>query len=135
MACFWLVLAVVGCVAAAVVAIAAHAGLAARRDAAEIVHGLGATDGMVAGRLAGRVALLALAGAAAGALVAVPLLLSLARLTAAFDVPLAMPAPFGAWTSLPSRLWLLLAILPPAACCIGWVTAQASVRVWLRRLP
>ncbi len=123
-ACFWLVLAVVGGVAAAVVAIATQAGLAARRDALEIVHGLGATDAMIAGRLAGRMALLVLAGAAAGALAAVPLLLALAGLT----------APFGTGTGLPPDLWLLLAMLPPAACGIGWVAAQASVRAWLRRL-
>ena len=143
-ACFWLVLAVVGSVAAAVVAIATRAGLAARRDTAEIVHGMGATDGMLAGRLAGRVGLLALAGGAAGALAAVPLLLALARLTAPFHPGLAkgglaglsgQATPLGTWASLPPRLWLLLAALPLVASAIGWTTAQASVRTWLRRLP
>ncbi len=142
-ACFWLVLAVVGGVAAVVVAIVTRAGLAARRDAAEILHGLGATDGMLAGRLAGHVGLLALAGAAVGALAAVPLLLAVARLTAPFHPASAVglaglsgqAEPFGMRVSLPPRLWLLLATLPLAASAVGWTTAQASVRTWLRRLP
>jgi cell division transport system permease protein len=36
------------------------------------------------------------------------------------------------WGALP---WAELALLPPAAALIGWVTAQATLRAWLRRLP
>ncbi|MHB0733128.1 cell division protein FtsX, partial [Roseomonas mucosa] len=36
------------------------------------------------------------------------------------------------WGSLP---WTGLLILPFAAALIGWLTAQATVRRWLRRLP
>ena len=83
-ACAWLALAVVAAVAAAVVAIATRAGLAARREAIEIVHGLGATDDYIAGRFASRATGLAAVGGALGALAALPVLLVLARLAAPF---------------------------------------------------
>ncbi len=73
---------VVVAVAAAVIAVATRAGLAARREAIEIVHGLGATDGYIAGRFAARATLLAAAGGVAGGLAALPVLLALAHLAA-----------------------------------------------------
>ena len=45
----------------------------------------------------------------------------------AFAVPGAIP-----WASLP---WLDLAAVPVVAWLLGWATAQATVRRWLRRLP
>ena len=141
-ACAWAVLFVVALVAAAVIAVATQAGLASRREAIEIVHGLGATDGYVAGRFAARATRLAASGAAAGAVAALPVLLVLADLAA----PLASdaPAPVGdgtvepmlAWlAALPPVLWAALPGLPVAAACIGFATAQGTVRSWLRRLP
>jgi cell division transport system permease protein len=38
-------------------------------------------------------------------------------------------------TALPMALWLTLPGLPAAAAAIGFVTAQGTVRRWLRRLP
>ena len=52
-ACAGLALLLVAAVAAAVIAVATRAGLVARREAIEIVHGLGATDGYIAARFAG----------------------------------------------------------------------------------
>jgi cell division transport system permease protein len=37
--------------------------------------------------------------------------------------------------TLPPTLWALLGCLPLLAGAIGWVTAQATVRRWLARLP
>ncbi len=37
--------------------------------------------------------------------------------------------------TLPLALWLSLPALPLAAAAIGWLTAQATVHRWLRRLP
>ena len=37
--------------------------------------------------------------------------------------------------ALPLPLWLALPALPVIAAAIGWVTAQSTVRRWLRRLP
>ena len=65
-ACALVALLTVAGVAAAVVAVATRAGLSARRDAIEIVHGLGAPDGFIAGRFARRATWLAAAGACTG---------------------------------------------------------------------
>ncbi len=154
-ACAAVALVVVAGVAAAVVAVATRAGLAARRDAIEIVHGLGATDSYIAGRFAARATLLASLGAALGALAALPVLLGLASLTAPFSAaPAAAPPlaaastlaasalaasalapPAGALDVLPPAIWGALPALPLVAAAIGWATAQATVRRWLRRLP
>lgn len=133
-ACAALATAVVAGVAAAVVAVATRAGLSARRDAITVVHDLGATDGYVAGRFARRATVLAGMGATLGVLAAVPLLVSLARLAAPFTRPAEDSLGFGS-DMLPFVLWAWLAALPLAAAAIGWLTAQGTVRRWLRRLP
>jgi len=133
-ACAWLALAVVAAVASAVVAFATRAGLAARREAIETVHGLGASDDYIAARFAGRATGLAALGGGVGALAATPVLLVLARLAAPFA---GRPDPAGLdlLASLPPALWLVLPGLPLAAATIGFLTAQGTVRRWLRRLP
>jgi cell division transport system permease protein len=132
-ACAATALLLVAGVAAAVVAVATRAGLSARRDAIEIVHGLGATDAFIAARFANRATLLAAAGSCIGAAAALPVLLALAQLAAPFGaVEVTDP---GQLPSLPLALWLSLPGLPLAAAAIGWLTAQATVRRWLRRLP
>jgi cell division transport system permease protein len=128
-ACAAAVLVVVAAVAAAVVAVATRAGLAQRREAIEIVHGLGALDADIADRFAARALSLAAAGAAGGALLALPALFWLASLAAPFAG--AAPAAGG---GLPASLWMALPALPLAAAGIGWGTAQLTVRGWLRRL-
>jgi len=127
---------VVALVATAVVAVATRAGLAARRDAIEIVYGLGATDRMIAGHFSRRVTMLVFSGAMFGLLLAIPMLLGLATLTAPFspNAPAAGAAP-DVLRALPPLLWALLPVLPLTAAAIGWVTAQATVRRWLAGLP
>jgi cell division transport system permease protein len=140
-ACAAVALLVVAAVAVAVVAVATHAGIAARREAIEIVHGLGASDGYIAARFAGRATRLAAIGAAAGALTALPVLLTLAGLAAPFGrldvpgVPSGVAAAVLAPAGLPVPLWLALPLLPVIAAAIGYLTAQVTVRSWLRRLP
>jgi len=135
-ACAGVALLVVAGVAVSVIAVATRAGLSARREAIEIVHGLGATDGYIAARFAGRATLLATIGALAGALAALPVLLGLAQLSAPFAAaPAADEAATNALAALPSGLWVALPALPLAAAAIGFLTAQATVRRWLRRLP
>jgi cell division transport system permease protein len=120
-------------IAAAVVAVAVRAGIAARRDAIAILHDLGATDADIAGRFAGRVALLVGGGALAGTLVAAPVLAGFADLAAPLlggqDAASVLDLP---WAGLP---WAELALLPVLGAGIGWLTAQVTVRRWLRRLP
>lgn len=130
-ACAGAVLLVLAGVAAAVIAVATRAGLASRREAIEIVHGLGASDGYIAGRFAGRVTALAAAGGLAGGFAATPALIGFARLAA----PFAATPDAGDFGGLPPALWMLLPGLPLAAAAIGFVTAQTTVRRWLRRLP
>jgi cell division transport system permease protein len=124
-------------VAAAVIATATRAGLATRRDAIEIVHGLGATDAYIAGRFARRITLLATLGAVGGALAALPVLLAMAGLAAPFaswggGAPDSLA---GAAAQLPPVIWLALPVLPMGAAAIGWLTTQGTVRAWLRQLP
>ncbi|WP_376098857.1 FtsX-like permease family protein [Roseomonas sp. CCTCC AB2023176] len=128
------VLALVAAVAVAVVAVATRSGLAARRDALAVLHDLGATDRDIAGRFARRVGLLAGSGALLGAVLAVPALAALAGIAAPFTGADPDAATTGA--ALRDLPWAPLLALPPAAAAaIGWATAQATVRRWLRRLP
>jgi cell division transport system permease protein len=136
-ACAAVALLVVVAVAVAVVAVATRAGLSARREAIEIVHGLGATDRYIAGRFARRAMRLAAAGGAGGAIAALPVLLWLAYLAAPFAQGAAVtagtePPPLFA---LPLPLWVALPALPFATAAIGFITAEGTVRRWLRRLP
>lgn len=133
-ACAWLALLVVALVAAAVVMVATRSGLASRRDAIEIVHGLGATDGAIAGHFARRITRLAALGGACGAIAALPVLFALTSLAAPFMTGSPAGTPFGA-ISLGQPIWVLLPLLPVVAGVIGFLTAQATVRRWLRTLP
>ncbi|TCZ55960.1 cell division protein FtsX [Roseicella aquatilis] len=120
-------------IATAVVTVAVRAGIAARRNAIDILHELGATDGDIAGRFARRVALLVGLGALGGTLAAAPVLAGFADLAAPLlGGAAAMRVQDLPWARLP---WAELALLPPAAAAIGWLTAQVTLRLWLRRLP
>lgn len=136
-ACAGIALLLVAAVAASVIALATWAGLSTRRETIEIVHGLGATDGYIAGRFAARATLHAALGAAAGALAALPVLLTLAQFAAPLAGQPALPAETlqDALQTLPAALWLALPCLPLGAAAIGFVTAQGAVRNWLRSLP
>ena len=136
-ACAALALLLVAGVAAAVIAVATRAGLSTRREAIEIVHGLGATDAYIAGRFAERATFLAAAGAGFGTLASLPVLLTLARLAAPFagDAGHAGGSLGDTLGALPVPLWLALPCLPLGSGAIGFATAHAAVRRWLRRLP
>ncbi|GBQ90182.1 cell division protein FtsX [Gluconacetobacter johannae DSM 13595] len=141
--CAILAVLIVVAVAAATIAATTHAGLGARRQAIELIHSLGATDGYIAGRFARRTAMLAFTGGLIGSLLALPLLVLLSRLAAPFAgaTPPAMATLPDAsrWASLLDALPVPLAVtllsLAPAAALIGWLTTQVTVRTWLRRLP
>ena len=129
-ACAAAILVIVALVAAAVVAVATRSGLAQRRETITLVHALGALDGDIAERFAARITLLALAGSAAGAVLALPVLAWLAALAAPFTGPAQIDDVF----NLPPALMFALPGLPAAAAAIGWGTAQLTVRGWLRSL-
>jgi cell division transport system permease protein len=130
-ACALAVLLIVALVAAAVVAVAIRSGLAQLRETIETVHGLGALDSDIAGRFAARATWLALAGSLGGTLLALPVLTWLSWLAA----PFTGLAKLGSLFDLPPALLALVPLLPACAAFIGWVTAQLTVRGWLRHLP
>ena len=129
--CAAAVLIIVALVAAAVVAVATRSGLAQRRETVTLIYALGALDGDIAARFAARITLLTFAGAAAGAVLALPVLAWLAALAA----PFAGPAQIADSYNLPPALLIALPGLPVVAAGIGWGTAQLTVRGWLRNLP
>jgi len=136
-ACSLLAVALVSAVAVAVIAVATRSGLMARREAIEILHGLGASDGFIASRFARRATVLALAGGLAGMVLAVPVLAILAGLVAPFTgsaVP-EVATLESTIAAVPVALWADIAALPMSAALIGFLTAQGTVRRWLRRLP
>ena len=132
--CSGLVLLIVTMVTSAVIAVATRAGLAQRRDAVMIVHQLGATDGYIAQRFAARAAVLASLGGLIGGLFSLPVLFILATLAIPLAQGGAAAAHAEALALLPVSLWLLPLILPLAAALIGYLTAQITMRQWLRRL-
>ncbi|MCF3946852.1 cell division protein FtsX [Acidiphilium sp. AL] len=131
------VLVIVALVAASVVAVAVRAGLAQRREAIEIIHGLGALDSDIANQFARRAMRLAATGGLIGALVALPVLVWLGRLSASFvaSAPSINTNPASALASaLPPLLWASPVLFTVATALIGWVAAQATVRGWLKQL-
>ena len=132
------VLVIVALLASAVISVATRAGLAQRREAIEIIHGLGALDADIADQFAIRATWLAVTGSVIGAGVALPALLWLARLALPFAGVMPRSAPLLpmslSMSLLPVSLWVSLAALPVLAAAIGWITAQLTVRGWLRQL-
>lgn len=113
----------------AAVALATHARLSTRRDQVEILHLMGASDGLVAAELAADAAWLGASGAACGVALAGALLAGAA--TIAGPLPpgtLPMPAP-------PLAAWALLALPVPAAALLAAATAAWAARSALRRMP
>lgn len=121
------ILALVAAVGAAVIAVATRAGIAARREAILVLHGLGATDGDISRRIASRAAQLAGFGGLLGALLAMPAIAGLAAIAA--------PITGSQILGIEHLPWTQLAAVPLATWLIGRATAEASVRSWLRRLP
>ncbi len=121
----------------ALIGLAVRGGLIASRDTIDILHLLGAEDGDIAKRFAVRMAGLALVGGVIGALVAVPVLVELAQLAAPFGLAPSQQVAgqaLSGLTLLAPALWLSLVLLPVAVALIGWVTAQVTVLLWLRRM-
>lgn len=145
--CAWAAIALVGLIAAAVIGMATRLGLGARRESVTILHELGASDAYVAHRFGQRIALLSFFGGLAGAAVSLTPIAVLSRLMAPLAGVGPLPATSG-WGqfvmsslggfldgSAPCPLLVGLAAIPFTATLLGWLTAQAIVRIWLRRLP
>ncbi|MGC9269023.1 cell division protein FtsX [Acidiphilium sp.] len=127
------VLLIVALVAASVVAVAVRAGLSQRREAIEIIHGLGALDADIANQFALRAMRLAASGGLMGGIVALPVLAWLGLLSSSFiaSAPAVLPSLI---TALPPVLWASPVMFTIATAAIGWLAAQITVRGWLKRL-
>lgn len=129
------VLVIVALVAASVVAVAVRAGLAQRREAIEIIHGLGALDSDIANQFAGRAMRLAGLGGLIGGLAAPPVLAWVGHLAAGLMIaPSSATGAHSPIMALPPVLVATPLIFTIAAAVIGWIAAQVTVRGWLRQL-
>lgn len=113
---------------AAVVVLAARAGLEAHRGAIEVMHMLGSTDGQIARLFQRRIALDAAVGGAAGAAAALALVWAAGAQLAGIGSEL-----IGGATLRPVD-WALLAILPVAFAGLAMGAARAAVTRALRRM-
>lgn len=106
---------------AAVIVLGVRAGLGRHREALDILHLLGAEDHVVTGLFQYRLGMTALAGAVGGFVLALCIILLLARLLAEAGSGI-----IGAAT-LPFWAWPLLAIIPLAAVLLAIVTTRRTV--------
>ena len=127
------VLLIVALVAASVVAVAVRAGLAQRREAIEIIHGLGALDSDIANQFAQRAMRLAATGGLLGGLGALPVLVWLGHLSASF-ITSTPSADASLAAALPPLLWASPVMFTVATALIGWIAAQVTVHGWLKQL-
>jgi cell division transport system permease protein len=128
----WLALILVLLMAAATsaaVVLAAKGALDTHRSTIEIMHGIGATDQQVARLFQRKIALDALAGALAGAVIAALILLIIGGGGLALATDLTGRAP------LAIRDFVILAILPFAAVFLATLVARTAVLGALRRAP
>ncbi|AQS90995.1 cell division protein FtsX [Gluconobacter albidus] len=146
-ACAWLAVSLIAAIAVLSVGMTVRRSVMAQRKSVEIVHFLGAGDLTISSRIAGRAALLSLAGSLVGLLLLSPVITMLARKLTPFShgAPAAAPAA-STWDALIATWWSTLHVLPRMlleelgalpliAAGLGWLTAQTVVLVWLRRLP
>ena len=112
----------------AAVLLAARTALDSHRGTIEIVHMLGGTDAQIARVFQRSIAIDAAAGGALGLVLAVAVILALARRFDALGSGLAGGAGLG-WSD-----WLLLALVPLAGVALATVTARAAVLRALRRM-
>jgi cell division transport system permease protein len=123
--------AVVGLIALATVAMvvfATRAGLAAHRDAIEVLHTIGASDGYIARCFQGHVLGLAAVGALPGVAAALAVLYVIGAGAMRIEAALAPTVAFGA------AEWAFVAALPAATVVLAMLTAYLTVLGHLRRM-
>ncbi|HET7816154.1 MAG TPA: cell division protein [Sphingomicrobium sp.] len=128
----WLALALVTLIAAATsaaVVLAARGALDTHRSTIEIMHGIGATDEQVTALFQRKIALDAMAGAAAGGAASAIILVLVGSGGAALAGELAGRPPLG------SRDLAILALMPVAAVALATLVARLAVLRALRKAP
>ncbi|RUT27011.1 hypothetical protein C0V97_01955 [Asaia sp. W19] len=143
-ACAWLAVLLAGFATAGVTTLSVRMTLTARRRTIEILHGFGARDGLIARRIAWRSFGLGFGGGAVGMALGGMTLAIVHRLILPFldhqQGSLAFwPGDMDGWlklaTSLPPALLQSLICVPLLVALLSFLVAQATVRLWLRRLP
>ncbi len=127
----WLAFGIVVVIGAATVAIiifATRAGLAAHREAIEVLHLIGARDGYIARQFQRHCLMLALKGGVPGGVVAALVLALIANLASRLDTPLLAPAKLG------MAGWSVFIVLPVLAGLLAMFTARATVLRTLKRM-
>ena len=114
---------------AAVVVLAARAGLERHRATIEVMHMMGATDVQVARLFQRRIALDAALGGAAGTMAALAVAAALGSRVAGLGSSLASGAALG------GADWLLLALLPVLFVALATLAARVAVLRALRAMP
>jgi cell division transport system permease protein len=112
---------------AAVVILAARAGLEAHRETIDVLHGMGSTDVQVARLFQRRIALDTLAGGIVGALVAAAAIVFVGWRMAALGAGLIGSVRLGAAD------WIVLAALPFAFALLALIAARVAVILALRK--
>lgn len=112
---------------AAVVILAARAGLDTHRDTIEVMHMLGSTDVQIARLFQRRIALDTLLGGIIGAVIAVGVVLLVGRQIGALGSDLLSGLALG------QRDWIALALLPIAFALLAALAARIAVLAALRR--
>ena len=143
-ACAWLAVLLSGIATAGVTTLSVRMTLLARRRTIEILHGLGASDSLIARRIAWRSAALGLGGGLIGTILGGVTLAVLHRLILPFmdhtqeTLPI-WPESYGdwlsVWTMIPLGLLQSLGCVPLLVAALSFAVAQGTVRLWLRRLP
>lgn len=142
-ACAWLALLLAGFATAGVTTLSVRMTLHARRRTIEILHGFGATDSLVAQRIAWRSATLGLSGGIIGTLLGGATLAIVHRLIQPFldhrEASLSLwPHDMSGWlsvlTALPSGFFESLFCVPLLVAALSFLVALTTVHLWLRRL-
>lgn len=143
-ACAWLAVLLAGVATAGVTTLSVRMTLVARRRTIEILHGFGASDSLIARRIAWRSAALGLGGGLVGTILGATALAVLHRLVLPFMNPAHEALPIwpdtlqdwlSVWTLLPGGLIQSLGCVPLLVALLSLAVAQGTVRLWLRRLP
>jgi cell division transport system permease protein len=122
------VVAGIGAATIFMVIFATRAGLAAHRDAIEVLHLIGAQDGYIAGQFQRQTLALAFGGALPAGLLATGTIVLLGTLAGGLDSSLLPAAPIAVTD------WIVLGALPVLAVIVATVTARLTVRGYLHEM-
>lgn len=119
----------IGTVTAMTIVYATRTGMAVHREVIEVLHLAGARDEYVARQFAQHTFMLALRGGVTGLVLAVPALVTVARLARGVE------GGFLPDLSLPLTGWVAIALLPAAAAVLAMLTARLTVHRTIARMP